>query len=192
MSIFGVYMLSLAVLIVISIVILRVFVRRDYLRRGRLSVASAALQALVFFVFGGFPSIYLPSEWPVTYVDTPLRVIGLTSLSIGLAIILIGIFRLGIRRSFGLQTGVLKESSFYHVTRNPQVLGCFLYVVGFIILWPSWYALGWGLSLAVIIHVMVLTEEEHLRNTFGQDYQLYCSKVPRYLGYPKNLGTFSA
>ncbi|MFC1922590.1 methyltransferase family protein [Chloroflexota bacterium] len=185
MSIFVVYMLSLAVLMAISIVILRVFVRRDYLRRGRLTIASAALQALVFFIFGGFPSIYLPSEWPVSHVNFPLRVIGLISVASGLVIMVVGIFRLGLLRSFGLQTGELKETSSYHMTRNPQILGCVLYMIGFMILWPSWYALGWALSLIAILHVMVLTEEEHLHNAFGQDYEQYRKRVPRYLGYPK-------
>jgi protein-S-isoprenylcysteine O-methyltransferase Ste14 len=187
-----VYLISLSVIITVSILVLRVFVRRDYLRRGCLSIGSAALQALVFFALGGFPSIYLPGDWPVSHVNLPLRIIGLTSLSTGLVIMFIGIFRLGLLRSFGLQTGVLKETSYYHVTRNPQILGCVLYMIGFMILWPSWYALGWGLSLMAILHIMVLTEEEHLRNTYGQDYEQYCTRVPRYLGYPKNLGTFSA
>lgn len=185
MSFLAVYLLSLSVLMAISIIVLRVFVRRDYLRRGRLTVATAAIQALVFFVFGGFPSIYLPSEWPVSHVNFPLRVIGLICVASGLVIMFVGIFRLGLLRSFGLQTGELKESSYYQVTRNPQILGCVLYMIGFMILWPSWYALGWALSLIAILHVMVLTEEEHLRNAFGQDYEQYCKRVPRYLGYPK-------
>jgi protein-S-isoprenylcysteine O-methyltransferase Ste14 len=100
---------------------------------------------------------------------------------------LVGIYRLGILRAFGLQVDELQESSYYQVSRNPQVLGCVLYVIGFVILWPSWFALGWGLSLLFVLHVMVLTEEGHLRNTFGQDYEAYCNKVPRYLGYPKKL-----
>ena len=29
---------------------------------------------------------------------------------------------------------------------------------------------------------MVLTEEEHLRRVFGEDYARYCDRVPRYLG----------
>ena len=98
--------------------------------------------------------------------------------------IFIGIYRLGFLRSMGLLTGDLKETSYYRATRNPQVLGCVLYVIGFIILWPSWFALGLGLSLLVILHVMVLTEEEHLHNAYGQAYKQYCNKVPRYLGYP--------
>ena len=180
-----IYLLSISILIAVSIIVLRIFVRRDYLQRGHLTVGSAVLQALIFFTFGGFPIIYLPSDWPISHVYPILRVTGLTSITIGLAVIFIGMFRLGILRSLGLKTGVLKETNFYRVTRNPQVLGCFLYVVGFIILWPSWYALGWGLSLMAVIHVMVFTEEEHLHHTFGQDYEQYCKSVPRYLGYPK-------
>lgn len=52
-------------------------------------------------------------------------------------------------------------------------------------LWPSWYALGWGLLFAPIIYMMVLAEEEHLRNTYGQEYEQYCARVPRYLGFSK-------
>jgi len=43
--------------------------------------------------------------------------------------------------------------------------------------------LFWGLSLMTILHVMVLTEEEYLHNTHGQDYEQYCKRVPCYLGY---------
>ena len=41
--------------------------------------------------------------------------------------------------------------------------------------------LCWGLSLMAILHVMVLTEEEHLHNAFGQDYKQYCKGCPAML-----------
>jgi protein-S-isoprenylcysteine O-methyltransferase Ste14 len=185
MSILAIYLLSLFLLTGISLIILRLIVRRDYLSRGCLSTPSAVFQALVFFVYGGFPSIYIPNTWPVSQVTLYLRIIGLVSLSMGLVIIFIGIYRLGLFRSLGLHTGVLNESSQYRFTRNPQVLGCVLYVIGFVTLWPSWFALGWGTSLVVILHVMVLTEEEHLRNAYGMNYEQYYKKVPRYLRYPQ-------
>jgi protein-S-isoprenylcysteine O-methyltransferase Ste14 len=186
MSTLSLYLLSLPLLVGVSLLVLRGFVRRDYLRRGNLSIPSAILQALVFFAFGGYPSFYLPGDWPVSQVNLVVRVIGLASLTIGLLIMFIGVYRLGLLRSMGLQTGELKETRYYRATRNPQVLGCVLYVIGFVILWPSWFALGWGASLMVILHVMVLTEEEHLHNSYGQDYEKYCNRVPRYLGYPMN------
>ena len=181
----GTYLVSISILIFISIFVLRYLVRRDYLQRGQLQIHTSIIQALIFFAYGGFPIIYLPSDWPITYVNPIFRLIGLASLMTGLLIMFNGIYHLGILRSFGLQTGVLKEISYYRVSRNPQVLGCVLYVIGFFILWPSWYALGWGVSLLVNLHIMVLTEEEHLRNTFSQDYEKYCQNVPRYIGFPK-------
>lgn len=185
MSVHTIYILSISSLIAVSLIVMRVFVRRDYLQRGHLTIGTSILQALVFTVFGGFPIIYLPESWPESHVNLALRFVGLTSITIGLAVLFISMFRLGILRSLGLQTNKLKVSKLYRVSRNPQVLGCVLYVIGFIMLWPSWFALGWGLSLIAVIHIMVLTEEEHLRNTFGRDFEQYCNRVPRYLGYPK-------
>jgi hypothetical protein len=123
-----------------------------------LTVFPAALQALLFFLYGGFPYIYLPGDWPMLHVNVFLKLIGLTCIIAGLVNVLLGIFRLGLRRSLGLNTGMLKEADLYQISRNPQVMGCILYVTGFVILWPSWYALGWGLSFLPIIHMMVLTE----------------------------------
>jgi protein-S-isoprenylcysteine O-methyltransferase Ste14 len=185
MSIIPIYLLSLLTLMAVSILVLRIFVRRDYLQKRRLSYASAALQALIFFAYGSFSAIYLPGDWPVVHVVLPLRLTGLSFLSTGLVIMFLCIYRLGILRSCGLQTTELKDSSLYQVTRNPQVVGCVLYLIGFTVLWPSWFALVWGLSLLVILHIMVLTEEEHLSNAFGQVYDEYCKHVPRYLGCPK-------
>lgn len=185
LKLLAIYLLSISVLLIAAVVVLKIIVRRDYRRIGRLSVMSATLQALLFFVYGGFPYIYLPGDWPVSQMNLLGRIAGLICVTIGLVILLLGVFRLGLRRSLGLQTGTLKEADFYRITRNPQVLGCVLYVIGFVILWPSWYALGWGLSFAPIIHLMVLTEEAHLKNIYGQDYQQYCNRVPRYLGFPR-------
>jgi len=176
------YLISISLLIAISAAILRIPVRRDYLNKGRLTIGTAILQTSIFFAFGGLPIIYLPGDWPTTNVHLIFRAIGLFSLTIGVIVIFVGMFRLGILRSFGLQSGTLKAGDFYRLTRNPQVLGCFLYVIGFIHLWPSWYALGWGVSLVLIIHLMVLTEEEYLRKTYDQLYIQYCKRVPRYLG----------
>ncbi len=48
----------------------------------------------------------------------------------------------------------------------------------------SWHALGLVVLFAAIAHLMVLTEEEHLRRVFGEEYARYCARVPRYLGLP--------
>ena len=185
MDVTSVYLLSAFLLLVAAVIVFRIFVRRDYLRRGRLTVFSSTFQALLFFVYGGFPYIYLPDDWPISHMNSVLRFIGLALITIGLITLLIGMFYLGTVRSLGQQTGILKQSGLYRFTRNPQVLGCGLYIIGFTVLWPSWYALGWAICFIPMIHLMVLTEEEHLRRAHGMEYERYIEGVPRYLGFPK-------
>ena len=43
----------------------------------------------------------------------------------------------------------------------------------------------WVLMYAFIAHTMVIVEEQHLRRVFGREYQDYCARTPRYLGFPK-------
>ena len=57
-----------------------------------------------------------------------------------------------------------------------------LLVLGSSVLWPSGYALGWAVLYGFLAHTMVLTEEEHLRAVYGEEYARYCARVPRYLG----------
>ena len=33
----------------------------------------------------------------------------------------------------------------------------------------------------LISHWMVITEEEHLTRIYGEDFEVYCLEVPRYL-----------
>jgi protein-S-isoprenylcysteine O-methyltransferase Ste14 len=75
------------------------------------------------------------------------------------------------------------QAGCYRISRNPQVLGCFLFGIGFAVLWPSWYALGWVMLYVVIAHMMVHSEEEHLCNTYGEEYVNYSERVPRCIGF---------
>jgi protein-S-isoprenylcysteine O-methyltransferase Ste14 len=176
------YLLAYALLLAYGLIILRLIVRREYQRRGRLSVLTATLQGLLFFMYGGFPYFYLEGDWPAVDVNPFVHGIGITLLFGGLAILVYGMFRLGIIRSLGRGEKALEISGIYQLTRNPQALACGLYVIGFAMLWPSWYALGWAALYFILIHTMILTEEEHLLRAYGQEYEKYSRKVPRYLG----------
>jgi protein-S-isoprenylcysteine O-methyltransferase Ste14 len=69
----------------------------------------------------------------------------------------------------------------YRFTRNPQILGGYLLVIGVTVQWPSWFMIVWIVLYGMISHWMVITEEEHLWALFGEEYVFYCRKVPRYL-----------
>lgn len=174
------YLLAYAALLSFGLIVLRLFVRRDYLKRGRLSAVVATLQALLWFVYGGFPTMYLADDWPAVHVSPPVHVAGLALIVVGLSFLLVGIARLGLPRSLGCGGKQLEQTGLYRRTRNPQALACGLYVLGFSILWPSWYAAGWAILFVVLIHVMIITEEEHLRRVHGEPYRHYQQEVPRY------------
>lgn len=177
------YLLAYCLLLASGLIILRLIVRRDYLRRGRLSIVAAILQALLFFAYGGFPYVYLPADWPAIHANWLVHVIGLTCIIAGLGFLFYGMAKLGVQQSLGLGSGRLARTGIYHRCRNPQALACGLYVAGFTMLWPSWYAIGWAALYVVLIHVMVLTEEEHLLHIDPEGYEKYRQDVPRYIPF---------
>jgi protein-S-isoprenylcysteine O-methyltransferase Ste14 len=175
------YLFAYVLLLGSGLIIFRINVRREYRKHGRLTIIPATLQAAFFFIYGGFPALYLAEDWPVVYVNQFQHLIGLFLIILGLALLLYGMFFLGFLRSLGQGQPELKQAGLYRFTRNPQALACGCFVLGFTLLWPSWYALGWALLYVILIHTMVLTEEEHLRRIHGPEYEVYSQQVPRYL-----------
>jgi protein-S-isoprenylcysteine O-methyltransferase Ste14 len=115
-------------------------------------------------------------------------VIGWVLIGLGLGTMLTVIAWFGLHRSVGREVNVLKQSGPYRLTRNPQILACLLAVVGYAMIWPSWNSAGWVVLFSVFAHMMVLTEEEHLRTVHGEAYRRYCERTPRYLGFTQRPG----
>ena len=180
------YLLSAFFLLFAAYMIFRIFVRRDYLQHKQLSFASTTLESLIWLPFFLFPYIYNPRSWPAFWVleaDLPVFLIyaGAILIILGLIMGLTAMAWLGFRRAFGRQVDRLVQTGFYSLSRNPQVVGFTPLILGIALRWSSWYAAGWLLLYAAMIHMMVLTEEEHLKDVFGEEYVQYCSHVPRYI-----------
>ena len=114
-----------------------------------------------------FPYLYSPSQWvwPWSHkvpVTEPLRTVGRVCIATGMVSAFGTMFWFGLRRAFGLQANRLIQSGPYRVTRNPQLVCFSLVVLGTVVLWPSWYALGWATLYGIVAHLMVVTEEGHL------------------------------
>jgi len=187
------YALSASLLLLGAFVALRFFVRRDYRRHRRLTPFSASLECVVAGLYLAFPTIYSPPSWAWFWIGSSpvnpvLEGIGSFLIVVGLIAIVIAMAWLGLPRSWGQQVDVLRVSGPYRVSRNPQILGGALLIVGVFFLQPSLYALGWVILCAIMLHMMALTEEEHLRERFGVEYEQYTVQVPRYLGIPKKGG----
>lgn len=185
------YVVSAALLLIVTFIIFRRIVRRDYLRRGRLTLVSTMLETVIWGAYLSFPYLYNPPAWaafwlPDHAVHPLLRYVGMILIVTGFVFGLIAMASLGFRRSFGQEVNALKQTGLYALTRNPQIVLFSPLIVGLALRWPSWYALGWVILFSAMIHLMVLTEEEHLRQAFGEEYARYCKRVPRYLGLPRD------
>ena len=178
-----IYLILASLLLVGAYTTFRIVVRRDYQRKGRLTLLSSTLETAIFFLWGVFTWIDLPPGWPPQETAPLLKYLGWFLIVTGLTTLALIIAWFGLRRAFGREVNELKRTGVYRYSRNPQVLVCGLAVMGYVLLWPSWHTLGWFILYALIAHMMVLTEEEHLGDIFGDEYAQYRRQVPRYFGF---------
>ena len=180
------FLLITLLLVSTAYLVFRVIVRREYLLRGKLSWISSSLQLIVFAGLMSFPYLFNPPEWVLSW-----SLVGPTSQLqqlAGLVIIILGFIVafgtmgwFGLRRAFGLETQTLITAGPYRLTRNPQILGRYLLVIGVTVQYPSWYSVAWVVMYGLIGHCMILTEEEHLIKAIGDEYNTYREQTPRYL-----------
>jgi protein-S-isoprenylcysteine O-methyltransferase Ste14 len=180
------YIISAVALLLAGYVVFRIIVRRVYQKYGRLTWTASLLQLLILAGVMAFPTLFNPPEWSKFWIlEGPggilVRGTGLLLILLGFVAAFGAMFWFGIGRAFGVQVeGVIRHGP-YRLSRNPQVLGGYLLVIGAAVQWFSWYAVGWILLYGLITHWMILTEEKHLEKVFGEAYLQFCKEVPRYL-----------
>jgi protein-S-isoprenylcysteine O-methyltransferase Ste14 len=70
----------------------------------------------------------------------------------------------------------------YRYVRNPIYLGALLVLLGYILWFGSGLLLIYSLLFLLAYQILItLIEEPILRNTFGQEYEEYCKRVPRWI-----------
>jgi len=159
-------------------------VRADYRAHGALTRPVAILQTAYFFAYALCSYVFLDSRLShITLVKWLLPLAVLLMLG-GVLMVAFSMPFLG-SQSFGHKVGGLRTSGLYRYSRNPQLVGGFLFVAGYAMLWPSWAGAAWAAAWLLIAHWMVMGEEEHLQKVFGDEYRAYCARTPRYLGLPR-------
>lgn len=89
-------------------------------------------------------------------------------------------FRVGQDPARGPET--LCITGLHRVTRNPIYLGSWTCLAGMTLWWPAPPLVVLCLAIGVGIHMLVLEEERFLRDRFGESFDEYVRRVPRYLG----------
>jgi protein-S-isoprenylcysteine O-methyltransferase Ste14 len=85
----------------------------------------------------------------------------------------------------GTRTGPLVRSGVYRWSRNPQYTGYVVLLTGAALLRRSPAALALAGVAAAVYRAWVPAEEAHLSRTFGDDYDDYLARTPRWLGVPR-------
>ncbi|KDE58168.1 hypothetical protein EL22_06745 [Halostagnicola sp. A56] len=112
---------------------------------------------------------------------TSSLVVGATLFVGGYAIAIASGLDLGVEETKGLE-GELRTGGWYRYSRNPQYVGYIAATIGFALLANSILVtvicavyLGWWLALP-------FAEEPWLREQYGEAYEDYASRVPRFVG----------
>jgi protein-S-isoprenylcysteine O-methyltransferase Ste14 len=132
-------------------------------------VFDAALLATAVLDFGAWG---LPA---------PASVVGLLAALLGTAVFVRGARAMDSAETMGV-TGDLYTDGPYAYSRNPQYVGMIVGVSGFALAADS--SLVAALAAAHVGWVLLLprAEEPHLRAAFGDAYDRYAARVPRFVG----------
>jgi protein-S-isoprenylcysteine O-methyltransferase Ste14 len=111
------------------------------------------------------------------------RYIALILLITGVIITILSLFNLGNSVSLGIpsEKTSLKTYGLYEYSRNPMYLGFNLITISSMIYTLNIAVVLLGIYSIVVYHIIIKGEESFLKNRFGEEYQIYISKVRRYI-----------
>lgn len=114
-------------------------------------------------------------------LENSLRIVGLFSLLLGQ---LIRVSARGYKMEHSRNSHALIEGGPYQIVRNPMYLGILFIGLGVVLMLFKWWVVIFFLAVfASRYFPLILSEEEKLRNMFGETYRAYCKRVPRM--FPK-------
>ena len=132
----------------------------------------------------------LAGVWPLPLSSWVAPVAAAAALASGIAAMLLGLARLGsYARSTGQDTSQLITAGIYRWSRNPQVVGWFMLLLGISIAGRSGLAFLLTGVFALVLHAYtVRLEEPYLDRVYGEQFRRYKAATPRYLGVPRRAG----
>ncbi|MEQ8750151.1 MAG: phosphatidylethanolamine N-methyltransferase family protein [Amphiplicatus sp.] len=162
-------------------------VKRDFSKRGRVSIPMAVWtgaamhgNALLLFAIAWFDRGSFGDQSKFTVAA------GVFFAFAGTMLIYLGRSAYAdFSRVYGLKEDELIERGVYCWSRNPQYVGYALFLGGVSLIAMSIWAFSLALLFALFIHCyIVAVEEPHLRAVFGAAYKAYLKRTARYFGLP--------
>ncbi|UCE96705.1 MAG: isoprenylcysteine carboxylmethyltransferase family protein, partial [Candidatus Bathyarchaeota archaeon] len=107
---------------------------------------------------------------------------------VGLSIYLLGLVFL-IMATLNFATTPLDKpvtKGAYHISRHPMSFGGFLAFIGMGIACISWILLLLAMVFIILMNALVIPEERWCLEKYGDAYQEYMDRTPRWIGIPKS------
>ncbi|NOY98409.1 MAG: isoprenylcysteine carboxylmethyltransferase family protein [Chloroflexi bacterium] len=163
-------------------------VKKTYQRNG---VFTSRLLNLWFVMWGIYHLAVILSSlygvWLIPVDKAPALTGGLVLIAAGMIILAAGMIEFrSLRRSCGQDTSQLITTGIYQWSRNPQFMGCLLYLLGISLMGRSGLAFVLtGAASLVIYWYTVRLAEPYLERLYGDEYRSYRSRTARWVGTPK-------
>lgn len=105
-------------------------------------------------------------------------------LLLGIAFVIPAFWHLRSDSRFGVSdnSGALRTTGVYRLSRNPMYLGFYLVTLASLVSVPNPLSIGCGLIGVYVHHRIVLAEERFLQKRHGASYEAYKRRVRRYIG----------
>lgn len=158
---------------------------QDYSAFGRLSWVGGILHIALFGVHGIFMSICLWGGWVYPGTSMGFRTwLGIIIAAGGLVLTIIGMnFFRTFRKHIGTHPGELDTSGVYAWSRNPQLIGYGIFLIGLSVIWYNQWVWPGLAAYALVAYAEAIIEEVHLGRLYGEAYASYRRKVPRFFRF---------
>ncbi|MFT5284767.1 MAG: protein-S-isoprenylcysteine O-methyltransferase Ste14 [Planctomycetota bacterium] len=145
-----------------------------------------ALGVVLFLIPLGasvYPEI-IESLFPVSALQTSLFTgFGALAVVLGRSITFGSVLQLRRQK----RSGKLSAQGIFTLSRNPGLVGMYVFYIGNALLFPCWVLIIGFLPYVINMHRRVLMEENHLAELIGSEYRVYLERVARYL--PLGIGS---
>ncbi|MBN1815205.1 MAG: isoprenylcysteine carboxylmethyltransferase family protein, partial [Anaerolineae bacterium] len=116
-------------------------------------------------------------------IPAALEYVSAVLLLLGIAFVISAFLHLGSDSRLGVSddSGGLRTTGIYRVSRNPMYLGFYLVTLASLVSVPHPVNIGCGLVGVYVHHRIVLAEERFLLKAHGASYEAYRRRVRRYM-----------
>ena len=130
-----------------------------------------------------FPVLYVLGVFKYDIISNEQlsAIVGLIFLILGRVITFLSVIQIRKINSSANQQMFLHQKGWFKWSRNPGLLGMYIFIFGIWLLFSHPLFLGGILFYIGYMHFKVLLEEDYLIEKFGIEYQKYLNQTKRYL-----------